>query len=91
LRKLEVGHGRKSNLGKGAKIGFLVGAGVGGIWGAVAGSGDCLGLDDRADPKGCSISLGIFSGAALGLLGTGLGAGIGAANPGEIWEEMNLE
>ena len=91
LRKLEVGHGRKSNLGKGAKIGFLVGAGLGAIFGAVAGSGDCLGFDDSADPNGCSINLGIYAGAALGLLGTGIGAGVGAAHPGEVWEEVTLE
>ena len=91
LQKLEFSHGTKSNLGKGAKIGFLIGAGVGFISGAVAGSGNCLGFDDSADPEGCSISLGFVSGAFWGLLGAGIGVGGGAAQPGEVWEEVALE
>ncbi len=88
LQKLEVSRGRKSNLGKGAKVGFLIGSGLGAIFGAIAGAGNCLGLDDSADPDGCSINLGIYTGAAFGILGMGFGAGVGAAHPGEVWEEV---
>ena len=91
LKKLELSRGRKSNLGKGAKVGFLVGAGLGAIFGVVAGAGNCLGLDDSADPDGCSINLGIYTGAAFGILGMGFGAGVGAAHPGEVWQEVSLE
>ena len=92
LQKLEVSRGRKSNLGKGAKVGFLVGAGLGAIFGVVAGWGACpFGVADITDPDGCSTILGIYAGAFLGLLGTGIGAGVGAAHPGEVWEEVSLE
>ena len=92
LKKLELSRGRKSNLGKGAKVGFLVGAGLGAIFGVVAGWGECpFGVADISNPDGCSTILGIYAGAFLGLLGTGIGAGVGAAHPGEVWEEVSLE
>ncbi len=76
-------------MGKGTKAGFLIGAGSGFFSDVLAGSGDCLGFDDSADPEGCSVSLGVVSGVALGLLGTGIGAG--AADSGDVWGEVDLE
>ena len=89
VTKVEVsrGRGEKSNVGKGARIGFLVGAALGALSGVIVGGGfgDCYELD------GCSKEFALLGGAGGGLLGTLIGARVGAMNPGEVWEEVPLE
>ncbi len=92
MKKLEVSRGRKSNVGKGAGRGFLIGAALGVTVGALTGGGfgDCDFTHDT-DSGGCSAQFALVGGLAFGLLGAGIGAIAGGANPGEEWQEVPVE
>jgi hypothetical protein len=70
---------RLEGLGRGAVIGMASGALVGaGVGAASGGDDDIFGAKGRA----------VICGAALGALGTVLGAALGVANPGERWVSL---
>ncbi len=85
VMRLEVSRGRKSAVGRGALIGFLVGAGGGAIAGAAALSEGCV------DGDGCPALGALVGGAFFGLVGTGIGAVVGALSKAERWEEVPLD
>ena len=57
--------------------------------GAVAGRECPFGVADRTNPDDCSAEVGMLGGVFFGLLGTGIGAIVGAVHPGEVWEEVD--
>lgn len=81
IAKLEVSLGEKSNAGKGAWIGALGGLAIGLAAGlACTADGNCAAATEDA-----VVLLG--SSLVIGLVGTGLGGGIGAAIKSERWQE----
>jgi hypothetical protein len=87
--RIDVYLGRRSNAGKGALIGALVGTGLGLIGSIAWIANDC----EFIDSWGCgSEEAGVMVVGTLGLalVGTGLGAGLGALIKSDKWEEVPL-
>jgi len=81
IDKVEVSLGVASNAGKGAWIGALSGFAIGlGIGLACSADADCAAATDDAVVV-------LASSFAIGAIGAGLGAGIGAATKSERWRQ----
>lgn len=83
MNSLELSQERHSNTGKGALIGGLLGAGLGFGLGVAAQADDCF---CPGPPDGAELVL--ISTASVGLLGTGIGAIIGALTRSESWQPV---
>jgi uncharacterized membrane protein YeaQ/YmgE (transglycosylase-associated protein family) len=76
---------RESNAGKGAKYGFVIGAAAGVIAGVIVAKE----LDERDSDLRQFATLTLGLGGAL--VGTGVGAAIGASSHRELWRTVEVE